>query len=201
MQIKVTGKRVECKLDQKGDGLRWWVAILSAVFFGAQFILFGFLILTGWLVFEGIGDLASLWFLFIFILSGLAMARSFRRATVEYLKADEEGIEIRKKGILGERMWMVTWDEIAMLKHYVPVTPSATPFDTEDFDYIGIQSQQKVIDKMLTDGRVELRTHEGANLYFGRDLPNWDFEELVSAIESATGRKLNATADADAEMD
>lgn len=61
---------------------------------------------------------------------------------------------------------------------------------TESFDYLGFQTEQKVIDEFYKDDRIKF-DYRGKNFSFGKDIMNWEFEELLSILQTKLDFDLN----------
>lgn len=64
------------------------------------------------------------------------------------------------------------------------------PLKTESFDYLGFQTEQKVIDEFYKDDRI-IFTYHGKSYSFGKDLMSWEFDELLSILQTSADFDLN----------
>lgn len=57
------------------------------------------------------------------------------------------------------------------------------PLACESFDYLGFQTEQKVINEMYGDNRIAF-DFEGKTFTFGKNIYSWDFDEIVGVMRS-----------------
>jgi hypothetical protein len=63
-------------------------------------------------------------------------------------------------------------------------------FDNPSTDFTGLAATEKEIQYLIEDGTLELITKTGIRR-FGKNIPSWDAEEIITRISAFTGLKLN----------
>lgn len=66
------------------------------------------------------------------------------------------------------------------------------PLKGETFDYLGFQTEQKVIEDLHSEGRVSF-LYNGRQVRFGKDLASWDFNNLEVLLYDLTGNDFRYT--------
>lgn len=61
------------------------------------------------------------------------------------------------------------------------------PLAGKNFDYLGFQTEQKVINEMHGDHQLAI-DYDGELVLFGKDIVSWEYDELVHLIGEITGR-------------
>lgn len=80
--------------------------------------------------------------------------------------------------------------EIVELKHIEEHQKADHPLKTESFDYLGFQTEQKVIDQFYKDDRISFN-YQGKSYSFGKDLMSWEFDHLMSILQTNANFDLN----------
>jgi hypothetical protein len=123
------------------------------------------------------------------ILIGIAIIASFivgyryaaSASRIETVLVDDNTLTITKGNWFGKKHQPYQRDKIAGLRYVPKPVLTDHPLAGKSFDYLGFQTQQKVINEMFGDNKIAFQ-YEGQTISFGKDLYSWDFEELNSTI-------------------
>jgi hypothetical protein len=80
-------------------------------------------------------------------------------------------------------------DKISELNYNGPAHKTDHPLKGQSFDYLGFDTQEKVIASVNDEGNLSF-TYGDKQVYFGRAVYSWDAEEINNAITSFTKGKL-----------
>ena len=56
------------------------------------------------------------------------------------------------------------------------------PLAGQSMDYLGFQTEQKVINEMYGENRISFDYEDGKTIFFGKDLYSWDYENLKAIL-------------------
>src|ERR1043165_5337818 len=120
----------------------------------------------------------------------IALRRYFNRVTgFEELVIKPDALILinnrgRKRNTVGYPI-----DEIEDL-HYIGFEkPVDHPLKTLSFDYIGLQTQQEVVNAVMAEGNIGFEW-KGQKIRFGIGVPSWEAEELNALFLEKTGGRL-----------
>jgi hypothetical protein len=133
-------------------------------------------------------QLAGLIFLIIAsVISGMAAYRFMHAATAtEMLHVYGDSIAIINKSLFRERVQRFELDKIHNFRHLPKPDLTDHPLKGQTFDYLGFQTEQKVINEMHGDNRIAFE-YEGKTLLFGKEIYSWDFREMELLIFNNNG--------------
>jgi hypothetical protein len=106
----------------------------------------------------------------------------------EYLIVTKNGLTVFQKNLSGVKKYPVELSEIIYFgfsnqqytKHVMhnPIV-----------DFTGLATQEKEMQYIIDEGNIKIET-ENEIIKFGKNVPSWDVEELVTEVENFTGRKF-----------
>jgi hypothetical protein len=156
------------------------------IFYFFSFLVVGTMLLKILLGKEGLDWVKAL--LFLLPLAPLiASYRFINKAMMsEKLFVTKTRLEIIEKGLFYKKRRQFDMDHISAFRHLDKPTLSKHPLAGETFDYLGFQTEQKVINEMHGDKRIGFR-YNGRDITFGENIYSWDFEELEILLYDVTG--------------
>lgn len=156
----------------------------------AMAFTFPSLIFTWVFLNENLDPFGSLLVLGLVFLSSVAFFRFFRRATgFEKLVVDATQLTIVKGSIFGNSKAIYDLSKVSNFCHLEKPVLSDHPLNGQSFDYLGFQTEQKVINEMHGDNRISFK-YGDKYITFGRDIYSWEFEALEIAIFDVSGNDL-----------
>ena len=128
--------------------------------------------------------------LFILVIGGIYFFIGYKflnkSLQSEELIITKQNLLIRKSGFLNKQEAIYDITKISKFRHLNKPEVSKHPLAGETFDYLGFQTEQKVISELHGDNRIGF-DYEGKSITFGEDIYSWDFEELEILLYDITG--------------
>lgn len=93
---------------------------------------------------------------------------------------------IERKGFLNTKINSYSIANISNLRHLKLPEVSKHPLAGDNFDYLGFETEQKVINEMHGDNRIAF-DYGNKTITFGENLYSWDFDEINRLISEVTG--------------
>jgi hypothetical protein len=113
------------------------------------------------------------------LIAGYRYASSASR--IENIKIDKKTLVITKGNWFRKKHTAYIRDKISQLRYVPKPVLTDHPLAGNGFDYLGFQTQQRVINEMFGDNKIAF-DYEGQLISFGKNLYSWDFEELNGLI-------------------
>ncbi|MFB3389851.1 hypothetical protein [Flavobacterium sp. LAR06] len=182
MDNKIHETRVDIKNNDK--------AILK---FGFGFTAFVSLSATVGFVFIGISQikedtLFSLLFFalafFLYIVAKRYIASAFYS---EYVIVNNKALKVVYKSLGKFKETEFGLEKIIHIKYIGEENFTKHPLDNETMDYIGFGTAEKEMQYIISMGTIEIKSDE-TQLRFGKNIPSWEAERVVSDIEMAIKR-------------
>ena len=107
----------------------------------------------------------------------------------EKLFFNKETLQLIKQGLFGSFVKTYHISDISNFRHLKKPELSAHPLAGQSFDYLGFQTEQKVINEMHGDNRIAF-DWKGIPVLFGQDIYSWEFEALEMMLYDVTGNDL-----------
>lgn len=120
----------------------------------------------------------------VFVLYFLILRTIFRNANdYEILILNGENLQIQRGLGWFKSVLIFQLKEIRELKHLEEQQKADHPLKTGSFDYLGFQTEQKVIDEFYKDDRITF-SYQGKNYSFGKDIMSYEFDDLLNIIQT-----------------
>lgn len=184
MENKIHETRVDIKKNDK--------AILK---FGFGFTAFVSLSATIGFIFIGISEikkdvLFSLLFFglafFLYIVAKKYIASAFYS---EYVIVNNKTLKVVYKSLGKYQESEFELEKIMHIKYIGEENFTKHPLDNETMDYIGFGVAEKEMQYIISEGTIEIKTDE-TQLRFGKNIPSWEAERVIQAIEVAITEKI-----------
>lgn len=141
-------------------------------------------------IFDNIGSVAAM--VVLLLLGGLCLlaSRAFiRRLTQEeILSIDPNTLTLTDKYLLGAKSKKFAMEHVKEIFFAGAENFTSHPLDGNYAD-IGFRGREAMVQYAIADGNIML-VYGKRNIRFGRNVPSWDAEEIVAAIEKYCGRRL-----------
>lgn len=121
-----------------------------------------------------------------FIAAFLFVSKAFMR---EQLFINKKELQLINQSILLENIRSYDITKIFNFRHLSKPELTRHPLAGETFDYLGFQTEQKVINEMHGDNRLAF-DYEDKIITFGENIYSWEFEELRILFYNVTGNDL-----------
>ena len=153
---------------------------LTAFFFFVAVCMF---ILLGILYFDNEPFSSITYFgasIFFFIVGRNYMSNTFYK---EYIILNNEKIKVVYKslGKLIENEFELK--KVKYIKFVDTENFTNHPLDSATMDYTGFGASEKELQKIISDGTIEIATTE-TKLRFGKDIPSWEAERVIDEINN-----------------
>ncbi|MGF6848230.1 hypothetical protein QFZ51_003465 [Chitinophaga sp. W3I9] len=127
----------------------------------------------------------------LFMLLTYAGAYQFANKIVmtEQILVTRESLHLIRKGIFRSAIQVFDIQKISSFRHLAKPTLTRHTLAGGEFDYLGFQTGQQVINDMHGDNQLAF-DFEGRTIKFGNNIPSWDFEALESIFLNLTGKDL-----------
>ena len=169
-------------LDSRGKVL--YAFYFLSFFVGAAFFLY--FLLTG-LGLEIIGLLIGIVAISVCFIAAFRFGnKAFMR---EQLFINKKELQLINQGLLNEKIKSYDITKITNFRHLDKPELTKHPLAGESFDYLGFQTEQKVISEMHGDNRLAF-DYEDKIITFGENIYSWEFEELRVLFYNVTGNDL-----------
>ena len=123
----------------------------------------------------------------------IAFYRFISKATeVEKLFVKDGKLEIIIASIFKFRSGAFKFEEISDFRFNERQKYEPHPLKGDSVDYLGFQSQQRIIEELYGDGRVSF-IYQGMEVRFGKNLTSWEFSELEVLLYDLTGNDFRYT--------
>lgn len=109
--------------------------------------------------------------------------------TSEKLFVNKEKLQLIKQGLFGSLVKTYHVSDISNFRHLKKPELSNHALAGQSFDYLGFQTEQKVISEMHGDNRIAF-DWKGIPVVFGQDIYSWEFEALEMLLYNVTGNDL-----------
>jgi len=168
-------------LDERG---KYLYLIYSIMFLIAGILLGVALIYASY-------SLGAMLFTFIgFMASTIAGVRFGSRAFAsEKIFVNKQTLEIIKISLLKNERKVYEISKISNFRHLQKPELTDHPLAGNSFDYLGFQTEQKVISEMHGDKSIAF-DYEGKVITFGTDIYSWQFDELEMLLHDFSGNDL-----------
>ena len=154
-----------------------YLAYCIAFAIGAAFFL-------GLLLYEYLSIVATIVLLAFGIVQLVAGYRFGRSALLqEHLFIDAKELVLMEKGIKIRKRQVFDLASVTHFRFLAKPEMPRHPLAGESFDYLGFQTEQKVINEMHGDNRLAF-DYNGKTVTFGKNIYSWDFDELISVLRS-----------------
>lgn len=137
-----------------------------------------------------IQDLFELDLGFVFILFVLLLFALYIFAGISLLKNTtlkekivlyNTGITLKLNSLISQKEISMQWNDITSIEVSQPDEETEHPMAGKSMDYIGLQTMEKDIRNVLTEGSICIITKAGS-YKIGRHLASWDAEEIIAGI-------------------
>lgn len=133
----------------------------------------------------------------IAILGAIAFAIAFYRfinkATEnEKIFVNKEKIELIDATLFNVNRRSFLNKDISDFKFLAAEKYETHPLKGETFDYLGFQTEQRVIQDLHSEGRASF-IYQGRQVRFGKELASWEFSELEILLYDITGNDFRYT--------
>jgi hypothetical protein len=130
-------------------------------------------------------------FTFIFIASGIYLFGAYRfinkALKSEKLILNTETLTIYRGGLFSSKKVLYEISKISNFRHLDKPQLTKHPLAGNNFDYLGFQTEQQVINEVHGDNRIAF-DYNNNTIEFGENIYSWDFEELEVTFNQITGR-------------
>ena len=130
-------------------------------------------------------------FIFIGIVSGIYLFAAYRfvnKALVsEKIIVNQKRLTISRSCLFKRKNKTFEISKISNFRHLEKPEISKHPLAGEQFDYLGFQTEQTVIDEMHGDNRLGF-DYDGKTITFGENIYSWDFEKIRILLYNITGK-------------
>jgi hypothetical protein len=110
----------------------------------------------------------------------------------EELFINKKELQLINQSILLKNIRSYDITKISNFRHLSKPELTKHPLAGETFDYLGFQTEQKVINEMHGDNRLAF-DYEIKTITFGENIYSWEFEELQILLYDVTGNDLRYT--------
>jgi hypothetical protein len=108
----------------------------------------------------------------------------------EELFISKKDLQLIRQGILPENRISYDITKISNFRHLDKPELTKHPLAGETFDYLGFQTEQKVISEMHGDNRLAF-DYENKTVTFGENIYSWEFDELQILLYDITGNDFS----------
>ena len=120
----------------------------------------------------------------------LAAYRFINKALMsEKLLINKKELQLIKEGMFGSHVRRYDVSDISNFRFLTKPELTTHPLAGQSFDYLGFQTEQKVISEMHGDNRLAF-DWKGIPVFFGQDVYSWEFEALEILLFNITGNDL-----------
>ncbi len=98
----------------------------------------------------------------------------------------KDSLTISRRGFLSHKASTYATAGISNFRSLDKPETTAHPLAGQTFDYLGFQTEQKVISEMHGDNRIAF-DYNGKTVKFGENIYSWDFDEIERLICEVTG--------------
>ena len=105
---------------------------------------------------------------------------------------NKKELQLINQGILTENIRSYDITKISNFRHLDKPELTKHPLAGETFDYLGFQTEQKVISEMHGDNRLAF-DYENNMVTFGENIYSWEFDELQILLYDVTGNDFRYT--------
>ena len=107
----------------------------------------------------------------------------------EKLFVNGQVLELIKQGIFRSLVKTYKISDISNFRHLKKPELTNHPLAGQSFDYLGFQTEQKVISEMHGDNRLAF-DWKGITVVFGQEVYSWDFEALQNLLRDIIGHDI-----------
>lgn len=107
----------------------------------------------------------------------------------EKLYVSKTTLTIYKTGLFFSQTKTFNTGSISNFRHLAKPEISKHPLAGESFDYLGFETEQKVINEMHGDNRLAF-DYNGRTIKFGENIYSWDFEQIAGLLYEVTEKDL-----------
>ena len=176
-------KRIEIKNENKsilkfGFGLTAFFSFFAVLMF----------ILLGILYFNNEPFTSIIYFgiaIFFFVVARNYIANTFYQ---EYIILNNEKIKIVYKSFGKFRENEFELKKVKYIKFVDSENFTKHPLNSETLDYTGFGVAEKEMQKIISDGNIEIATAE-VKLRFGKEIPSWEAERVINEIKKRSNEK------------
>ena len=116
----------------------------------------------------------------IFFIAGLKFAK--RAFASERLWIDAENLIITDKTLFSSNLRQFEKNKIKNFRFHEKRELTDHPLAGQSMDYLGFQTEQKVISEMYGEQRISFDYEDGQTVFFGKDLYSWDYEAISALL-------------------
>lgn len=107
----------------------------------------------------------------------------------EKLFVNKQVLQLITQGIFQSVVKTYNLADISNLRHLKKAELTSHPLAGQSFDYLGFQTEQKVINEMYGDNRLAF-DWKGITVVFGQEVYSWEFETLEVLLYDISGNDL-----------
>ena len=139
-----------------------------------------------WVSLDVIPSLGIKFLLLIFMVACYISAYRFlnKALMTEKIFFNNKELKIIKTGFINSSSSSFEISQISNFRHLDKPEVSDHPLAGQTFDYLGFQTEQKVINEMHGDNRLGFEYY-GKTILFGQNIYSWQFEELKLLFDIA----------------
>ena len=122
-------------------------------------------------------------FLLAFSIARFVASYRFGRSSVleQHLFIDSNELILMDKAIRIQKRQVFELSSVTHFRFLAKPEMSRHPLAGESFDYLGFQTEQKVINEMYGDNRLVF-DYNGTTVKFGKNIYSWDFDEIIHVL-------------------
>jgi hypothetical protein len=156
---------------------KWLYFFYSLLFLSAEIIM----MIVFWE--SGMAGISFLFFLAAIIALFIVAVRFGNRAFAsKKLWIDSEHLVLIDKSWFRSRAQTFEKRKITRFLFHDRSALTDHPLAGQSMDYLGFQTEQKVINEMYGENRISFDYEDGRTIYFGKDLYSWDYDKLKGML-------------------
>jgi hypothetical protein len=160
--------------------------ILYIIYFAA-FTFAGFIFLNEFIFSSA--EITIGFILFVLAVAGVYLFAAYKfinkALQTEKLHVTKTSLTISRKGLFFPQVNTFNAAFITNFRHLAKPEVSKHPLAGDSFDYLGFQTEQKVINEMHGDNRLAF-DYNGRTIKFGENMYTWDFEQIEGLLYEVT---------------
>lgn len=114
-----------------------------------------------------------------------------KAAYSEKIFADKTRLQLIRQGLFQSKTKSFEPEEITSFRYLNKPELNRHPLAGDSIDYLGFQTQQKLINELHGDKRLAF-DYQGRMITFGENVSSWEFDELWVLLYDITGYDLTA---------
>ena len=189
MQIKESKDKLTIELTPPKSPIARAILIFQVIIFFGLSTYFLIRILSN--VRDNLG-IAILFFIVVFIGAFLLGKKFFRAAShTEILEITTKQLVLIDKYIFSTEIATFSIPKISHLEFVGEEQFTKHPLEGDSLDYTGLGVRERAIQSFIADGTIEI-LYNGRARRFGKNIPSWESEEIITRIKKFTGSNLSA---------